>query len=190
MQDAVNWAIVLAFDALLLHAAGWRALLYLLAASTLGAGLHPLAGHLLAEHVVFVPGQETYSYVGVAAHCCHELLSHTVAKTDMALLGCRHRYYGRANGWMYNVGYHNEHHDFPQIPGSRLPRLRAIAPEFYDSLAYHTSYTWVLWKFITEASLGPWRRVRRAQREGAGALHPAVGARGVVAGPVQQCVKF
>lgn len=153
MQDVVNWVVVLAFDALLATCVGWRALLYLLAASTLGAGLHPLAGHLLAEHVVFVEGQETYSY------------------------------YGPANTWMYNVGYHNEHHDFPQIPGSRLPQLRAIAPEFYDSLAHHTSYTWVLWKFITDDALGPWRRVRRGQREGEG-LHPAMGVKPRALGPV------
>lgn len=161
MQDLVNWVIVLSFDAILAGLAGWRALLYLVVSSTLGAGLHPLAGHLLAEHVVFLdgthgnPGQETYSY------------------------------YGAANAWMYNVGFHNEHHDFPQIPGSRLPQLRAIAPEFYDSLAYHTSYTWVLWKFITDDTLGPWRRVRREQREyEGGRLHPAMGVKRVAPGAV------
>ena len=27
-----------------------------------------------------------------------------------------------------------EHHDFPEVPNYLLPRLRRIAPEFYDSL--------------------------------------------------------
>ncbi|KAH6909420.1 dihydroceramide delta(4)-desaturase [Coprinopsis sp. MPI-PUGE-AT-0042] len=46
---------------------------------------------------------------------------------------------GPLNVLAYNVGYHNEHHDFPSVPWTRLPALRAMAPEFYDNIPNHPS---------------------------------------------------
>jgi hypothetical protein len=40
-------------------------------------------------------------------------------------------------------------------------QLRQIAPEYYNTLAYHTSWTWVIWKFITDPEVGPWSRMKR-----------------------------
>lgn len=70
-------------------------------------------------------------------------------------------YYGPLNWLTFNVGYHVEHHDFPSIPGSRLYKLSEIAPEFYRTLNYHTSWTYVLWNYITNPKIGPSARVRR-----------------------------
>jgi sphingolipid delta-4 desaturase len=53
-------------------------------------------------------------------------------------------YYGLLNRLSFNMGYHNEHHDFPHVPWSRLPAVRAAAPEFYDHLYYHRSWTRLL----------------------------------------------
>lgn len=83
------------------------------------------------EHYNFVKGQETYSY------------------------------YGPLNFFSFNVGYHNEHHDFPFVPGSRLPLLRAMAPEYYDNLPHHTSWVKVIYNYIMDPAIGPHSRVKR-----------------------------
>lgn len=142
---ALNWLAVVAFDAALVRYAGWKALGYVVLSTVVGAGLHPIAGHFISEHYTFekgVPSQETYSY------------------------------YGPLNFFVYNVGYHNEHHDFPRVPGSRLAKLKAIAPEFYDNLHCHTSWSMVLYRYITDPNVGPFSRVVRkaAQRHGKPAI--------------------
>lgn len=111
--------------------AGWTGILYLLISDFLAGSLHPLAGHFISEHYVFEEGQETYSY------------------------------YGPLNKLAFNVGYHNEHHDFPGVPGSRLPELKKIAPEYYDSLHIHRSWTMVLLKFIFQPSVDLFSRIKR-----------------------------
>lgn len=70
-------------------------------------------------------------------------------------------YYGPLNILAYNVGYHNEHHDFPSIPWTRLPALKAIAGDFYDVLPVHTSWPMVTFNFIFDKKIGMWSRVRR-----------------------------
>ena len=62
------------------------------------------------------------------------------------------------NPILFNVGYHNEHHDFPYVPFNKLPEVKRIAAEYYDSLPYHTSWVKVLWDFIFDKDLGPHAR--------------------------------
>jgi len=135
MWELANWAVAITFDATIFHFFGGRALLYLIAGTLLGLGLHPTAGHFIAEHYEYVKGQETYSY------------------------------YGPLNFFNFNVGYHNEHHDFPRIPWSRLYRVREIAPEFYDMPSY-TSYLAVMWRYIWDPEIGPHSRIKRANKTG------------------------
>ena len=73
------------------------------------------------------------------------------------------------NKLCFNMGYHNEHHDFMMIPWSRLPKLRQLATEYYDTLFYHTSWTRVLFKFIFDPNMSLFSRYVRPDNE---KLHP------------------
>jgi sphingolipid delta-4 desaturase len=129
--ELVNLLLQVAFNIAVIYFWSGKALAYLPISSLLVMGLHPIAGHYISEHYVFRPGQETYSY------------------------------YGPLNVLAFNVGYHNEHHDFPYIAGSRLPRLRAMAPEFYDTLLAHRSWAGTLWQFVMRADIGGYSRLKR-----------------------------
>ena len=94
-----------------------------------------MTGHFLAAHCAFEQGYETYSY------------------------------YGPMNLLLFNIGYHNEHHDFPAVPFTKLAQVKAIAPEYYDDLPHHTSLVKVLYEFVTNPSIGPYARVRRHNME-------------------------
>ena len=52
--DVVNIVTVVAFDLLILYFWGLKSLIYLAAGNIFGGGLHPMAGHLIAEHYTFV----------------------------------------------------------------------------------------------------------------------------------------
>jgi sphingolipid delta-4 desaturase len=133
--ELANTALVLSFDYLIYNIWGGKALFYLIFSTFLGLGLHPCSGHFIQEHFVFKEGQETYSY------------------------------YGPLNYVMLNVGYHVEHHDFPRIPGSRLPLLRKIAPEFYDNQHSYTSWVKVIYDYIFTVGITPYNRVKRKKQD-------------------------
>ncbi|XP_034040941.1 sphingolipid delta(4)-desaturase DES1 [Thalassophryne amazonica] len=129
--ELTNVVIQLTFDILLYWLWGAKPLVYMLAGSMLGMGLHPISGHFIAEHYMFLKGHETYSY------------------------------YGSLNLLTFNVGYHNEHHDFPSIPGRRLPMVKKIAAEYYDDLPQYMSWVKVLYDFIMDDTLSPYSRIKR-----------------------------
>jgi len=107
-------------------------LVYFAISTVFALGLHPLGGRWIQEHYVLQGGtQETYSY------------------------------YGPLNRFCFNMGYHNEHHDFMKIPWVNLPKVKAAAPEYYDSLISYQSWTWVLWKFIFDGKVTFFNRITR-----------------------------
>ncbi len=115
----INIAVIVAFDLFMLWAFGPNALLYLFLSFWFSVGgLHPLSARWLQEHFAFGPDQGTFDY------------------------------YGPLNKVALNIGYHNEHHDFHEIPWTRLPALKAMAPEFYDDLRCHRSWLALLVTFV------------------------------------------
>lgn len=132
--EYVNLIIQLTFDGCVWYFFGGKVLFYLLIGSLMAMGLHPVAGHFISEHYMYRKGFETYSY------------------------------YGPLNFITFNVGYHNEHHDFPAVPGSRLPEVKRIAAEFYDKLPQHNSWVSVLYDFVMDPEIGPYARMKRRHR--------------------------
>ncbi|KAE8586691.1 hypothetical protein XENTR_v10021731 [Xenopus tropicalis] len=130
-MEVCNAAVQFSADFALYYTWGLKPIVYLLSGSVFCLGFHPISGHFIAEHYMFSRGYETYSY------------------------------YGPLNFLTFNVGYHTEHHDFPSIPGSKLPMVTQMASEFYDRLPQHQSWTHVLWDFIFEEELGPYSRIKR-----------------------------
>jgi sphingolipid delta-4 desaturase len=114
----INIGAIVVCDLIALFLFGPNALLYLLASFWFSVGLHPLGARWIQEHYALAPGQGTFDY------------------------------YGPLNRFALNIGYHNEHHDFPDVPWSRLPELKAMAPEYYDGLHAHYSWTKLFFAFL------------------------------------------
>ena len=45
--------------------------------------------------------------------------------------------------------------------------VRKIAPEYYDTLPHHDSWTKVIYNFITDPAIGPYARIKRNKVEAA-----------------------
>ncbi len=85
----------------------------------------------ILEHLVFKEGQETYSY------------------------------YGPYNYITLNNGYHSEHHDFPNIPWNRLPKLHNLANEYYKDRYIISSYYYAIKRFLFDPNISLFSRIER-----------------------------
>jgi len=128
-MEALNIVCNFAYGYMIFKYFGIKQLVYLTLGTLMGLSIHPIGAHIIAEHFEFYSGQDTYSY------------------------------YGWMNYLNFNVGYHVEHHDFPNISWTKLPMVTKIAPEFYENLPQVDSYITVVFKYIFEDSMGPWSRI-------------------------------
>lgn len=129
----INAVLQISFNAIVAALLGWGVLRFLLLSVVLAGGLHPCAGHFLSEHFLFDP-------------------SHGPTEQDTFC------YYGPLNLLTWNVGHHVEHHDLPTVPGSRLPRVREIAPSFYAGLETCPSWSGAIVAFVVQDHMSLERR--------------------------------
>ena len=115
---------------------GYASFFYLVFSLIAASGLHPLGARWIQEHYTLNSKQETFSY------------------------------YGPMNKLSFNVGFHNEHHDFMMIPWSRLPEIKKIAPEYYDKLDHHTSWARLFLNFILNPKFSLFCRIVRPDHDG------------------------
>jgi len=128
---SLNLGCAIAYDVAIIYFCGWAGFLYLVFAFLFSIGLHPVGARWIQEHYTYDFDQETFSY------------------------------YGPINRLALNMGYHNEHHDLPSVPWNNLPKLRAMAPEFYGNLKYHSSWSRLLLQFIFDKRYSLYSRVER-----------------------------
>jgi sphingolipid delta-4 desaturase len=134
---AANWVIQVGFNVAVYLVLGPKALGYMGLSLLFSIGLHPLGARWIQRHYVTHDGdQETFSY------------------------------YGPLNKLAFNVGYHNEHHDFPSVAWDKLPRIREAAPDVYDRLFWHGSWTRLLFRFLFDPKLSLYARIVREDRGG------------------------
>jgi sphingolipid 4-desaturase/C4-monooxygenase len=132
---AINFILQFTFIAAVYLLFGSKAIMFLLLSFFFSVGLHPLGARWIQEH--YLTGnheQETYSYYGVL------------------------------NNVAFNVGYHNEHHDFPSVPWNKLPQIRKTAPGYYNTLSYHTSWTKLFFRFLFDKEISLFSRIIRKER--------------------------
>jgi len=129
----IQWTFVVTWVAVWWVLLGEWAVWYLVGSTYFSNALHPLVGRWLQEHYVVRDGQETNSY------------------------------YGALNLVAFNIGYHNEHHDFPGVPWNRLPALRRIAGDMYQSLFAYKSWTVLFFRFLFNRKLEVYRLARQEE---------------------------
>jgi sphingolipid delta-4 desaturase len=132
---AANYLVQIVFVTAIAYFMGWHSIAFLLLSFSFSVGLHPLGARWIQEHyLTHSEEQETYSY------------------------------YGGLNLVAFNVGFHNEHHDFPSIPWNRLPKIKKTAPGYYDTLFYHKSWTMLFFRFLFDKEISMFNRILRKER--------------------------
>ena len=131
----LNWLVQLLFSALIYKTMGPCSIAYLVASFWFSVGPHPLGARWVQEHwLVLDDYQETYSY------------------------------YGSLNWVNLNIGYHNEHHDFPSVPWNLLPEIKRRAPEFYNDLHQHSSLVGLFFRFLFDQEISLFSRIIRLRK--------------------------
>lgn len=171
----LNVVYQLVFDYVWITKFGMYSYAYFIMSSFLAGSLHPTSGHFIAEHYLLnleeaivggklmlklTPAEKKPIYVTDTSKVSRDDVEF---KEEYALE--TYSYYGILNFFTWNVGLHNEHHDFPFVAWSKLWELNKMCPEFYIDLPRHTSWCKVLYDFITKDDIVLYNRVKRVNKD-------------------------
>lgn len=159
-KDAVNIVSQVLFVSTMWWYAGPASILYLLVATFFGLGLHPCAGHFIAEHYTNIASTRGAHSTGLTP-----IKAGGKERGEQLYPDETFTYRGPLNLLSYHVGIHVAHHDFPFVSGFRLRELEKLAPEYYDHLPVTTSWPGTIWKYIFSDS-NAYDRVKRKAVEG------------------------
>jgi sphingolipid delta-4 desaturase len=160
-RDVYNICTQVVFLYVMHAVAGWASILYLLCATFFGLGLHPCAGHFIAEHYTNLSSTRGPHQTGLTPiHAGGEKKGDTLYPDETFT------YRGPLNLVSYYVGIHVAHHDFPNVSGFRLREIEKLAPEFYDHLPVTRSWPGTIYDYITGPG-NPFDRVKRRSDTGA-----------------------
>ena len=130
-DEIFNLFFIIFTNYLLYRYLGPYVLVYGIFAGLMAVGPHPVTAHMISEHCEFIEGVETNDYIGFV------------------------------NYISLNSGYHVEHHDFPTCPWWLLPKVREMAPEYYEYLPTHYNYLLVLKTFLFKKNYNLFNRTIR-----------------------------
>jgi len=135
--SVINTVVVVVFDLVWGLLFGWRSVGFLALCFYCALGPSFFGIRWVQEHFQLFPGQETNSYTGPL------------------------------NLFMFNVGLHTEHNDFPRVAWANLPRLRRLAPEFYPAEKSLPSYARLTVRFLGDRRITIGSRILRVPLRGA-----------------------
>lgn len=151
----LNIVVQVFIDYLMVTHWGKNAVWYFVISSFLAGSIHPVAGHFIAEHYILNP-PTSKEYLKSKS-----LYIKTVMEDEVVPPPETYSYYGILNIFTWNVGLHNEHHDFPYVAWSKLYKLNEIANEFYEPLPKTKSWSFTIIDFIFNKDVTLWNRVKR-----------------------------
>ncbi|AOW03660.1 fatty acid desaturase-domain-containing protein [Yarrowia lipolytica] len=160
----LNIAAQVAVDVAVIKFWGMQSFWYLIISSFFAGSLHPVAGHFIAEHYVLGDNVDDAEST-MKESGSDKLMADKNRNSSSVAPPETYSYYGILNLVTYNVGYHNEHHDFPFVPWTRLPALREMAKDFYDPLPQVKSWSMTIVDFIRDDRVSLWCRVKRDEAQ-------------------------
>ena len=161
----LNALVQLIFNIVMYRTFGYGPFVYFILCTLVagGMGFHPTSGHFITEHYQLSTASNHTKGLKDSKDfkdSKHFKRSNNETKSD--IIHETFDNYGVLNMVMWNVGYHNAHHDFPNVPWSMLPKLTRIA-QYKDTEPVSPSWFFVPFLFVFDDRVSLYSRVKRKE---------------------------